>query len=256
MPDISSNIRILFISILSALGGCATEQSKKTTETKVFVNISTEKISNCELTKRDLSMPWEKREYWCSTASRLDLLNKRNMDNSKDLEKIEASRQVLKNTSARLDKVVSEMEEEIKEDVEFTHPVRFENNEKYGDNVSSMGKIEVDIRYIKKAIDDGTDVRTIWFAKNITVLGHQGEKNLSALIPIIKDSTHVYLRGYIKEGELEETGHMSSEAMSVARSLSIRKKLITEGNIDKKKITILHYKPGTTGRYVEVSFNG
>lgn len=93
----------------------------------------------------------------------------------------------------------------------------------------------------------------IWFAQYLKVLGPNGLQSTKELAPILNGSGHIKLRGYVLPGEA--TGH-DLETFSVARALAVKRILIREVQIDPDRITILHYSPGATGRYVEVILNG
>lgn len=96
----------------------------------------------------------------------------------------------------------------------------------------------------------------VFFKNQIGYLGPKGITSVQVMLPVANLAKSIHLRGYLSEEEFSSMTELEREVLSVGRSLSIRKLLISLGGFDQSKFIIRHHSKQTKGSFVEVSFNG
>lgn len=92
-----------------------------------------------------------------------------------------------------------------------------------------------------------TRQHTIPFARDLQVLGPQGQAKVQALYPEAKTARRIELRG----GTIEAGSKVWKDEFAVGRALAVRKMLI-EAGVERDKIRIRHRDADEQARRVEV----
>lgn len=264
-------IYLLILGVITSLIviGCSSFESNLQTEkkevvTKQITKTETVKVQQdkCLKVKRDLSVSWEERKYWCNpgkkaaaktgkvktTAPKRSLKKNLSATDSingeqKDIGNVELLIGVVKNLS--------------KEDLRYVLGKiadAYEEYEKHEKHEKKQNKIAAADKTNAKITQISPEEHLIWFAANIEVLGLQGKAKLEKIISTdIDSSKKILLRGYASSEK--DTEREDLDRLAVGRALSVRKMLEKYG-IDESKVKILYRDKSKSGRYVEVILNG
>lgn len=214
-------------------------------------------VEPCKAIVRNLTLPWQSSQVTCDE----NRVSQKQIQNLAEIEEQEA----LEKRSVRNAYLAEKRKEREEAAVMYSAEVLLSNQRNiqesspsHSNNVMAIQK-QVDTT-ASNAVNDRTSSESvsgdhfIWFAKNLRVLGPQGQSSVSHIAPGLADSnTPIQLRGYFLEDELQ--GY-DPEVFSVARALAVKKQLVEVENVDPERITILHHKPDVNARYVGVSVNG
>ena len=241
---------MLVCVISSALYGCSGKQlsvqpavSKAPAQEPTNTTIPPAKghiVNECDSIQRDLSRPWQLRQYWCAQGKqkkKLQTINDTLINLVIDNPSYKREEPAIKTISRK--PIASE-------------PVLPEST--VVSPSSKAGDLPAQPVTSTNSNHSFTPASII-FAHHIKVLGPTGRSQASALLGDAKLANKVLLRGLIQPDEIMVDSAIYKEKVSVARALAVRK--LWEGKgMDISKVKILHYSPDRSGRSVEVTFRG
>jgi len=198
----------------------------------------------CSIVYRNLSANWKKSNFECiRSGDKEDGLEYRNLSLS-----FSDTRKELKRVTAAL--------RDYNHSDSTANVVTLENTDTPSLHIETPADfLPVLDRDVVSDIAVNTSER-VFFNNQIGYLGPKGMSTVQVMLPVANLAKSIHLRGYLSKDEYSSMTELEREILSVGRSLSIRKLLISLGGFDQSKFVIKHHSKQTKGSFVEVSFNG
>ncbi len=202
------------------------------------------RLNDCKYLMRDLSMDWSSRRYWCGSPSsenstESNLREKRNKAMLAAIERtrlrLSVLRERMNTVTRRTDDVATKIHPHLKQQSSV--------------NIKKPSMIKTKLSPAKHSDTDQT--HRIVFARGRVTLGPKGRLQALGLIPIIQNARQITVRGRLMDDEFQLDDPLADERRSVGRSYSVRE-LWRSAGVDVTALTILHYSPDVSGKFVEV----